>query len=55
MDVSGKANIFAVHKHDVFPTKTIFLEASNFKKHDGPGGGGAEDYTSGVIRQRLKT
>jgi hypothetical protein len=50
-----KAIIFVVHKHDVFPAKTNFLESSNFKKHIGPGEGGGEDYTSGVIRQRLKT
>jgi hypothetical protein len=32
--------------------KQIFLEASNFKKHDGPGEGRAEGYISGVTKQK---
>jgi hypothetical protein len=32
-----KAIISVVHKHDVFPEKTNFLESSNFKKHIGKG------------------
>jgi len=45
MDIGGKAIIFAVYKHNVFATKTNFLEASNFKKHDGPGEEGGERKT----------
>jgi hypothetical protein len=49
MDVGGKAIIFAVYKHDVFPTKPSFFFFRNVKLQETQWAGesGAEDYTSG--------
>ena len=41
MDVGGKAIIFAVHKHDVFPAKTNFFRSVKLQETRWAGGRGS--------------